>query len=199
MQIKIRDKEIDFNVEEANKKIAELITMQRALDDDIYNKKNVRFNVAKCYMALIDEAGEFTHETKNGWKGLDGTIHDPWCWWKEHLKEPSREKMVEEYIDMWHFAMSIYYHFIDNLGEGDYKEIENSVSLENPIDAEILALNSHYEADDIISFILSGTLIAYIITCMVLLGMQYEIYIDEIVDVYKKKNAINYQRLKEGY
>lgn len=199
MNLTITGKEIEFDVKAANEKIAEMITMQRALDNDIYTKKNVEFNMAKCYMALIDEAGEFTHETKNGWKGLDGTVHDPWCWWKDHLKEPSREKMVEEYIDMWHFAMSIFYHFMENLGEDDYSAIKDMVNLENPVNPEVLILNSHYEADDLISFILSGTLAVYIPTIMVLLGMQYEVYIDEIYEVYKKKNAVNYQRLKEGY
>ena len=62
----MKDKEIYRN----NEMIKEMVEMQKALDESIYNGHGVEYNEERTYLALIDEIGELTHELKA-----------EWCWW----------------------------------------------------------------------------------------------------------------------
>ena len=78
--------------------LKELLEMQRVLDENIYTTHNVEYDEEKTYLALIDEIGELNHELKA-----------EWCWWKKTVKPVDREKVLEELVDVWHFALSIFY------------------------------------------------------------------------------------------
>ena len=45
-------------------------------------------------LATLDEIGEFTHELKGDW-----------CWWKKSQEPVDVDKVIEEYIDVVHFAL----------------------------------------------------------------------------------------------
>ena len=80
-------------------KLKEMLEMQRVLDANIYETHGVEYDEEKTYMALFDELGELNHELK-----------PTWCWWKKTVKPLDREKVLEELVDVWHFALSIFYH-----------------------------------------------------------------------------------------
>ena len=78
--------------------LKELLEMQRVLDENIYTTHNVKYDEEKTYLALIDEIGELNHELKA-----------EWCWWKKNQAPVNKEKVLEELVDVWHFALSIFY------------------------------------------------------------------------------------------
>lgn len=157
--------------------IIEMLEMQKALDEAIYKGHNTSFNKDRCFLALIDEIGELTHELKSDW-----------CWWKKTVKPKDDAKVLEELVDVWHFAMSIHNNINNPYSRLTYVDF---------LDFEKMK-NTKYN-------------IVYIINCLTDgIGMESLFYVIhltfklgyEIEDVYKayiEKNKINYERLKGGY
>lgn len=156
-------------------KLKEMLEMQRVLDANIYETHGVEYNEEKTYMALFDELGELNHELK-----------PTWCWWKKTVKPLDREKVLEELVDVWHFALSIYYHNYDEVYEDE--------------------LNIDYQKEfDGVSF---GWLYNKIINAgfrdrilLLQLALTYKLgfTFDDVYEAYKKKNEENWNRLKRGY
>lgn len=156
-------------------KLKELLEMQRALDENIYTTHNVEYDEEKSYLALIDEIGELNHELKA-----------KWCWWKKTVKPVDREKVLDELVDVWHFALSIFYHhfYFDN---GIYVKECNINVYEN------------YKLFLIYKMLLNKYLNQHILELMIALTHKLGFTFDDVYEAYKKKNAINYERLKNGY
>lgn len=155
--------------------LKELLEMQRVLDENIYTTHNVEYDEEKSYLALIDEIGELNHELKA-----------EWCWWKKTVKPVDREKVLEELVDVWHFALSIFYHnfYFDN---GIYVEECNINVYEN----SKLCL--------IYKMLLSKYLNQHILELMIALTHKLGFTFDDVYEAYKKKNAVNFERLRNGY
>lgn len=155
-----------------NTKINEMLKMQKAYDQSVYAAKDVHPTMEQKYLALIDEIGELTHELK-----------PTWCWWKIHVGEVDRAKVLEELIDCWHFALSIWNEIVCTdfgaLSDYDaYKKVGINMLIER-----------------IICYEYSNMIIDYIIA----LSLKLEFTIDEVFEEYKRKNKINFERLENGY
>lgn len=148
-----------------------MLEMQRGLDKAIYNEHGVAFDKEKCKLAMIDEIGEFNHEIKASW-----------CWWKKTQKEIDREKALEELVDIWHFALSLTYHFYDELE----KEKKYTRGAMGDFDLSFL-----YEMLIRSDFMKLETLEA--------IGKKFEFTIEDVFGAYIKKNRVNYERLAKGY
>ena len=124
-------------------------------------------------MALIDEIGELTHELKGDW-----------CWWKKTQKPVDRNKLLEELVDVWHFALSYYNHFGGVLTiwlEKDY--IEQRIY--------------NIDVNDIISHLITDNSIKLFICVELTYKLGFEI--DDVYKAYIDKNKENYERQKRGY
>ena len=158
-----------------NEKINEMLEMQKALDDYITKNNGItKIEKSRLQMALIDEIGELTHELKGDW-----------CWWKKTQKPVDRNKVLEELVDVWHFALSYHNHFGGILS---YRWLEKDY-----IDQSIYNMDVH----DIISHIITENH-RKLFRCAELthkLGFE----IEDVYQAYIDKNKENYERQKRGY
>lgn len=157
-----------------NEKIKEMLEMQKALDDYITKNNGItEIEKSRLQMALIDEIGELTHELKGDW-----------CWWKKTQKPVDRNKVLEELVDVWHFALSYHNHFGGVLSiwlEKDY--IEQSIY--------------NMDVHDIISHLITENSIKLFICVELTYKLGFEI--DDVYKAYIEKNKENYERQKRGY
>lgn len=149
--------------------IKEMKEMQAMLDADIHAKHNSTYDLENTKRALIDEIGETNHEAK-----------DLWCWWKFSQAPVNKANLLEELADTWHFALSI-----------DNHENEGII-----LDCDVAKYNKFTMA----------TLMAYavikvetIIPVMINITNKLGFSISDVYQAYKKKNIVNYERLKKGY
>ena len=155
--------------------INDMLEMQKELDKDIFEKKGIEnFSREHLDLAIIDEIGELTHELKGAW-----------CWWKKTQKEPERELVLGELVDVWHFVLMKHYKI---LNRGDYTTSEFlrvlNFCTENPSEyTDIYTfLSSSFEIDDVIA-----------------LTYSLNFNIKDVYNAYIEKNKINHQRAENGY
>lgn len=154
-------------------KILEMLKMQDALNKAIMREHNLMaIPFWKLKMALLDELGELTHELKGNW-----------CWWKKTQKEVDRAKVLEELVDVWHFAMTIHIHF-------NGVKI-NKLRMEYYLDLDIPSLPGVFR-----EVVKCDCDILYILT---ILNKHLNFTMDDIYNAYIAKNKVNYERLNSGY
>ena len=159
----------------------EMITMQMALDDAICKEKGLvwndsKYNTYNLRLAIIDEIGEFTHELKADW-----------CWWKNTQKPVDRDRVLEELVDIWHFVMSMSYHWWNDV--------------EGLVDYSLRGYDDYKARGDSYFFFLKFLFSNEYDTLnyLILLTKEVGFTIEDIYEAYKKKNQINYERLERGY
>lgn len=167
------------------KMVDEMLVMQKTLNNAIMKEKGLtfggdKFNFTTLKRAIIDEVGELNHELKA-----------TWCWWKNTQAEPNNEKVLEELVDVWHFVMSRHYLRID-AGRGDVETDTKIIALDGIRDA---TKDELLEYDPIIQFLESYMDLDDMIALTYSLGYE----IEDVYNMYIKKNKINFERLKNGY
>lgn len=130
-------------------------------------------DIKKLKIAMLDEIGELTHELKGDW-----------CWWKKTQAPVNKEKVLEELVDVWHFVLSIENHSIydkcnSQIMNYDFKKLVKDVDY-----VEI--------AGDLVN---SKIPLFYVMCLTYKLGFDFE----DVYKCYKKKNEVNWQRLKNNY
>lgn len=156
--------------------LKELLEMQRVLDkailkehDNVYDEKIA----TQMKIALFVELGELMNELPTRFKHWKKTAVD------------NREKALVEYVDALHFQLSLfnYYGFVIDEKCHDYNRtfhVSKSVY-------ECLKNNTK----------LNDT--TFGLTSLFELGRYIGFTWEEIYQAYKDKNAVNYERLKNGY
>ena len=162
--------------------LAELLEMQEELDKAILKEQGItRYPQASMEVALFVELGEMLNELPTLFKH-----------WKK-TAEDNREKALLEYVDALHFAMSLtnqYAFIITGSASTGLLLDKFKYSGEWPTSNK-----AFYMVDCIEQISPTQWKIKYLFRIGALLGFTW----DEIYKVYKDKNAVNYQRLKEGY
>lgn len=133
-------------------------------------------------MATLDEIGEFTHELKGDW-----------CWWKKSQEPVDRNKALEELVDVFHFVLiyELFYGKRKYLDDSEYyRESPHDYLPMVQIDVGFGLANALVR---IINFV-DGRLM-YLLALSEHLGFCLE----EVYEAYMRKNAINMERLKNGY
>lgn len=159
-----------------------LLNKQKELDREIFKNAGLGgYPFKSIQLALLVELGELANE----WKGFK--------YWKKE-KRIDREKLLDEFADCLHFALSLenYNKQFSRLGlisfgekfEELYKE---SKEIRNDINEAFMktyncVLNNNMPIAGVIS-----------------LGSCLEITPDEMQAAYLKKNEENYKRQREGY
>lgn len=162
--------------------INEMITMQRVLDKAIYDEHKVEFGLGKCRFAMLDEIGEFVHELKGGFDDVE-----PWCWWKKTQKQSTKEKVLEEFVDIVHFALSIYYHWMDWCGIEGY--VDESKFIYGGFKEEGVPCQLASLVDES----------SMLIDKLLYIGEEFGFTLEDVYENYKKKNETNFIRLNSGY
>jgi dimeric dUTPase (all-alpha-NTP-PPase superfamily) len=158
--------------------LEELLEMQRVLDDAIFKEHGIaEYPVENMKLALFDELGELLHEFPTKYKHWKKTATD------------NREKGLEEYVDVLHFALSLhnyydnYYGVVNEKEELEYDKCHDSSPLS-------WRLGKIYQES-----CNGGFLLEYLFDLGNYFGFSWE----EIYTTYKKKNAVNYERLRNNY
>lgn len=157
--------------------LKELLIMQQMLDNNILKEKRINnYPVEDMKIALLVELGELLNEFPTKFKH-----------WKSSAKD-NREKGLIEYVDCLHFALSLanYYEIDVEEDKGvnnpfDYHKFNDCMKFNNKLLEEIY-LNDMYR-------------LSFLFDLGKVLGFRWE----EVYNTYKKKNKVNYERLKEGY
>lgn len=153
-----------------------MLDMQAVLDSHITsNNGQVKLTREMVNTALIDEIGEMNHELKGSW-----------CWWKKTQAPVNREKVLEELVDVWHFALSYENHFgigCDILNVSDEDKIEETTK--------------GIEYSEIISKLIE-TKLNKLFWCFAL-TKKLGYTLDEVFEGYLEKNKKNHNRQARGY
>lgn len=133
-------------------------------------------------LATLDEIGEFTHELKGDW-----------CWWKKSQEPVNRNKVLEELVDVFHFVL------IYELFYGKRKYLTDSErNRQSPRDyMPMVQMDIGFGIATALTRIidLADSRLMYLLALSERLGFCLE----EIYAAYMRKNAINMERLKNGY
>lgn len=158
--------------------IKDMLERQKNHDAVVFKKHNIT-SVSRQQLesALFDELGELMHAQKADW-----------CWWKFTQEPVDVDKVIEEYIDVVHFALMYEIKF----GSGCYtdKDIEhNYIKLKYDLRCGIAFVYSR------VIMVRDDEVLAYVIA----LGLHMGLSLEEIRKEYIHKNEINKERLVNGY
>ena len=135
-------------------------------------------------IALKVEIAEFVNECSNIWK-----------YWKD--KEPNRERILDEAIDVLHFVflrinkenrdINDVYELYDLANEQlKYNKENDLINLKDGL-SNLLEYDNKEEKPELLFLV-----VLFILT-------HYEFTREDIIEQYNKKNAINFERLENGY
>ena len=181
----------DGTRKEQYEQLAELLEMQQALDTAILKDKELEtYPQARIKIALFVEIGELLNELPSIFK-----------YWKETATDDKTKALVE-YVDALHFALSLTNYnaegiidYIDQTPSGIWDVFAYIERTERPEDEDPEGMAMELAA----ALARVTDTILFFIEHVLEIGMILDFSWDEIYKIYKEKNAVNYQRLQEGY
>lgn len=133
-------------------------------------------------LATLDEIGEFTHELKGDW-----------CWWKKSQEPVDRNKALEELVDVFHFVLIYELLYGKRKYLTDPEQYWGSPCSYMPMVQMDIGFGIPNALISILKLV-DGRLM-YLLALSEHLGFCLE----EVYAAYMRKNAINMERLKNGY
>lgn len=133
-------------------------------------------------LATLDEIGEFTHELKGDW-----------CWWKKSQEPVDRNKALEELADVFHFVLIYELLYGKRKYLTDPEQYWGSPCSYMPMVQMDIGFGIANALISILKLV-DGRLM-YLLALSEHLGFC----LDEVYAAYMRKNAINMERLKNGY
>lgn len=160
--------------------IEDMLDMQVKLDEVLLKVRGFTYRDLlrqRAYdRAILDELGELNHELKGDW-----------CWWKKSQKPVDRQRVLEEFVDVLHFCLS--------------QTLAEIACAQHPaFHWEILMhiFEKHLSGNelDILDW---QECCQHVLVKAFYLMNWLEFTLAEVYEAYKKKNAVNRQRIEEGY
>ena len=160
--------------------IEDMLDMQAKVDEVLLKVRGFTYSNLlrqRAYdRAILDEIGELNHELKADW-----------CWWKKSQKPVDRSRVLEEFVDVLHFCLSQTLAEIATAQHPDYhREILMDIFVKHQSDDELDILDWQKCHQQVL--IKAFRLMKWM-----------EFTPEEVYEAYKKKNAVNFQRQREGY
>ena len=155
-----------------------LFPKQKRLDEHIYKENDV--NEEEIFERKIVAFNTELHELANELQFFK--------YWKKETNI-DKERAIEEYIDVIHFTISI----ANALGVHEHKYIDTKPRDLNKLFIGITNLTT------VISASKSKEHVKSLINNVIALGYQLGLTEKDVLEVYDKKNAENYERQKVGY
>ena len=155
-----------------------LFEKQKQLDEYIYKKNNVTAKEVfeRKIVALLVELGELANELKF------------FKYWKENINI-DRQRAIEEYIDVIHFAIGL----AVDLGINEHEYIETQPQDLNKLFIGITNLAT------VLSTSREKEHAKTLINIVIALGYQLGLTEETVLAAYDEKNAINYERQNSNY
>lgn len=156
--------------------LKELLEMQKALDETLMKEHGLtEYPLGKTKIALFTELGEMMNELQTEFK-----------WWKKHAKY-DREKALEEYVDCLHFCLSLF----------NYHQLQIGRWVDYNIEKPYKIGDEHFSLNGALRWCAFGEESS--LQWLFDIGKYFGFTWKEIYTTYKKKNEVNYQRLKDNY
>lgn len=177
----------------------DLLQMQHEYDLEVFQAHGISgyedLKQGQVMSALFDEMGELNHEVKKRW-----------CWWKKTQAEEDMEKIKEELADVMHFIFMIVNAHLSECFEGTKK---------GSVDQQIGYMNfeNFWRGFGLNPAVEKGLIVFYMRDLIqnpmhnpwktgwnlrkLIAGCGLSV--EEAIEAYKAKNAINRQRVKDGY
>lgn len=160
--------------------LKKLLNMQKELDKTIFKNSDItKYPLEKVKLALLVELGELANEDK--------------CfkYWKKH-KEIDKERVLDEFADCLHFALSL---------ENEFHQINYTIrDIEEAYSKSIKCVAN--EDEKTIEFLQTFELVIneddYLLA-VISIGVAIGITLNEIEQAYLAKNKVNYERQNNGY
>lgn len=155
-----------------------LFPKQKELDEHIYKENNVTGEEVfdRKIVAFITELHELANELQF------------FKYWKKETNI-DKERAIEEYIDVIHFAIGI----ATDLGVNEHKYLDTKPRDLNKLFIGITNLAT------VISISKDKEQVKSLINNVIALGYQLGLTEETVLATYDKKNAINYERQEQGY
>lgn len=159
--------------------IKDMLERQKAYDAEVFKKHKIT-SVSRQQLecALFDELGELMHAQKGDW-----------CWWKFTQEPVDVAKVIEEYVDVLHFALMF------EITYGDCRYQNEDIEYNYHRLKYDLVLGQAYVYSKLLCSVKDDDVLAYVIA----LGLHMGLSLEQIYKEYIRKNEINKERLKEGY
>lgn len=170
--------------------LEDMLKLQAEYDELVFEAYGMKgyedIGLDSLQAALLDECGELNHELKKNW-----------CWWKKTQSPIDSEKVLEELADVMHFVlMSVHWMKADGEEIDDFftgwqyaqEKIKKAYKPDKPSKCLIELLRDHDTKN--------------------IWGIGFDLYwliysldltLEQAYEAYKKKNAINRQRVRDGY
>lgn len=168
--------------------VKELLKMQKDLDNLIFEKANIKeYPVSKIKLALLVELSELANEVQS------------FKYWK-HNKNIKREKILEEWADCLHFALSL-----ENETNSFANYIGDCTLLEfiKQCDEELYGIDVDKNTFEDLIFLSTFKALTFHSTSalaqILMLGYRLNITPGEMEEAYKAKYQKNIKRQEENY
>lgn len=159
--------------------IKDMLERQKAYDAEVFKKHKITsVSRQRLESALFDELGELMHAQKGDW-----------CWWKFTQEPVDVAKVIEEYVDVLHFALMF------EITYGDCRYQNEDIEYNYHRLKYDLVLGQAYVYSKLLCSVKDDDVLAYVIA----LGLHMGLSLEEIYKEYIRKNDINKERLKEGH
>jgi dimeric dUTPase (all-alpha-NTP-PPase superfamily) len=157
--------------------LRELLKKQEELDGIILERAGIKkYPYESMKLALLVELGELANEVQS------------FKHWKQH-KEINREKILEEFADCLHLALSLE----NQLNQTSDEILDNTKSMHS-IKRDNKEINEAFLL--VYKFVLQGY---SILLSIIGLGLSLEITLEEMEQAYLKKHETNIKRQQKGY
>lgn len=166
------------------KHIEELATKQRQLDKDILQNNGLTHvaTITRRHVAFSVEVGELANE----WRGFK--------YWSKNNRGNAK-KVVEEYADVLHFALSLHNFYYDETTS--FKErYERFKELSLP--REKMDINRIFH-DAFTCNTAHSWRLGEMLYLVIVLGELLGLTSDNVVEAYYDKLSVNYKRVATGY
>ena len=168
--------------------VKELLKMQKELDKLIFKNSNItEYPISKVRLALLIEVGELANEVQS------------FKYWK-HNKNIKRERILEEWADCLHFALSL-----ENKLNSFANYIGDCTLLEfiKQCDEELYRIDIDKNTFEDLIFLSTFKVLTFHSTSalaqILILGYRLNITSEEMEAAYKNKYQKNIQRQKDNY
>lgn len=152
--------------------IVKMLKMQDELDKAIFKKSNLKnYPAQEVRIAFKVELGELAQE----WKQFK--------YWKSTKGEINKDKLIEEWADCFHFALSLYNNTDDCKAELD----------------RIMYYAFHESVEKDIYFLFEILFEDCYIDSVIALGFKLGFTEQEMQDAYYNKNRKNWERITNNY
>ena len=163
---------------------------QELLDNEIKKQKNISDDEWKHDLdinhtiALKIEIAEFVNECSDIWK-----------YWKD--KKPNRERIIDEAIDVLHFVFLRINK--ENRDINDVHELYTLANEQLKYNKENDLINLKDGLSNLLEYDNKEEKPELLFLVVLFILTHYEFTREDIIEQYNKKNAINFERLENGY